>query len=102
MRAGAASVTIIPGQLAQATAEPRWVKYALLVVALGFLVLFVGVPLLLIFIQAFEKGWEVYLAALTEPDAKAAIKLTLLVALIAVPLNARRHDRVCDLVDATK
>lgn len=88
MRAGAESPAIVPGQIARATTEPRWVRLALLAVALGFLVLFVAVPLLLIFIQAFEQGWQAYLAALTEPDARAAIKLTLLVAVIAVPLNA--------------
>ena len=79
---------IVPGQMARATTEPRWVKVLLLGIALLFLTLFVGIPLLLIFIQAFEKGWRVYLAALTEPDAVAAIKLTLLVAAVAVPLNA--------------
>jgi sulfate/thiosulfate transport system permease protein len=83
-----AGVTIVPGQMARATTEPRWVKVLLLGIALLFLVLFVAVPLLLIFMQAFEKGWQVYLAALTEPDALSAIKLTLLVAAIAVPLNA--------------
>jgi sulfate transport system permease protein len=88
MRAGTATEVIVPGQLAKATTEPRWVRWTLLTLALGFLVLFVVIPLLLIFIQAFEKGWETYLAALTEPDARSAIKLTLLVAAIAVPLNA--------------
>jgi sulfate transport system permease protein len=83
-----AGVTIVPGQMARATTEPRWVKMILLGIALLFLTLFVGIPLLLIFIQALEKGWQVYLAALTEPDAVAAIKLTLLVAAVAVPLNA--------------
>ena len=88
MRAGVAIEKIVPGQMARATTEPRWVKITLLAVALGFLLLFVAVPLLLIFIQAFEKGWQTYLAALTEPDARSAIKLTLLVAATAVPLNA--------------
>jgi len=83
-----AGVTIVPGHMVRATTEPRWVKMLLLGIALIFLMLFVGIPLLLIFIQALEKGWQVYLAALTEPDAVAAIKLTLLVALVAVPLNA--------------
>jgi sulfate transport system permease protein len=88
MRAATATVEILPGQMARATTEPRWVKALLLGTALLFLTLFVGVPLLLIFIQAFENGWQTYLAALTEPDARSAIKLTLLVAAIAVPLNA--------------
>ena len=49
--------------------------------------LFLLVPLIFIFIKAFEQGADVYLAAITESDAFAAIKLTLLVAVIAVPLN---------------
>ena len=39
------------------------------------------------FFEAFKKGWDVYLAAITEPDARSAIALTLLAAAIAVPLN---------------
>ena len=44
-------------------------------------------PLAVVFIEALRKGWQVYLAAIVEPDALAAIKLTLLAAAIAVPLN---------------
>jgi sulfate/thiosulfate transport system permease protein len=88
VRAGTATEVMAPGQMARATTEPGWVRWTLLTLALGFLVLFVVIPLLLIFIQAFEKGWATYLAALTEPDARSAIRLTLLVAAIAVPLNA--------------
>jgi sulfate transport system permease protein len=56
--------------------------------ALLFLGLFLLVPMVLVFYEGLRKGFAVYLAALTEPDAAAAIKLTLLTAAIAVPLNA--------------
>ncbi|WP_414648792.1 sulfate ABC transporter permease subunit CysW [Collimonas sp.] len=56
-------------------------------VALLFLTLFLVVPLLSVFAEAFKKGWEAYLAAIIEPDAISAIKLTLLTAAVAVPLN---------------
>ncbi|AMO96380.1 sulfate ABC transporter, permease protein CysW [Collimonas fungivorans] len=59
----------------------------LMTVALLFLALFLVVPLLSVFAEAFKKGWEAYLAAIIEPDAISAIKLTLLTAAIAVPLN---------------
>src|SRR5215212_8367512 len=89
MTAIAAEVVIIrPGQMAEATTEPRWVRWTLIALAVGFLLLFVAVPLVLIFIEAFAKGWHTYIASLTEPDARSAIKLTLLVAAVAVPLNA--------------
>jgi len=67
--------------------EPLWVRLLLIGVALVFLTLFLFVPLLAVFAEALKKGWLVYLSAITEPDAWAAIKLTLLTAAIAVPLN---------------
>nr|WP_277347148.1 sulfate ABC transporter permease subunit CysW [Collimonas pratensis] len=67
--------------------EPLWVRALLMTVALLFLTLFLVVPLLSVFAEAFKKGWEAYLAAIIEPDAVSAIKLTLLTAAIAVPLN---------------
>ena len=70
-----------------ATAEPRLVRWLLTAVALAFLGLFLLVPLLAVFTEALRKGVETYLAALVEPDALAAIRLTLLVAAIAVPAN---------------
>nr|WP_211467657.1 sulfate ABC transporter permease subunit CysW [Collimonas silvisoli] len=70
-----------------ATLEPLWVRALLMTVALLFLTLFLVVPLLSVFAEAFKKGWEAYLAAIIEPDAISAIKLTLLTAAIAVPLN---------------
>jgi len=67
--------------------EPRAVRVLLIGAALAFLALFLFVPLAFVFQQALRKGWDVYVAAITEPDALSAIRLTLLVAAIAVPLN---------------
>jgi sulfate transport system permease protein len=55
--------------------------------ALAFLTLFLFVPLISVFYEALKKGWGVYIAAITEPDAVFAIQLTLTAAAIAVPLN---------------
>ena len=68
-------------------AEPPWVRRALIGTAVGFLALLLVAPLALVFSQAFSRGWRVYLEAVTHPDAWAAIRLTLLAAAIAVPLN---------------
>ena len=68
--------------------DPRWVQWLLISIALTFLGLFLILPLVTVFVQAFEKGFAVYLEAITNPEALSAIKLTLLVAIIAVPLNA--------------
>ena len=69
------------------TTEPTWVKWTLISAALLFLTVFLFIPLGLVFTEAFKKGVAVYLAAVTEPDALSAIKLTLIAAAIAVPLN---------------
>jgi sulfate transport system permease protein len=58
-----------------------------LVLAISFFVTFLLLPLIAVFVEALRRGWAVYLAALVEPDAVSAIKLTLLTAAIAVPLN---------------
>ncbi|MDN5836777.1 MAG: sulfate/thiosulfate ABC transporter permease CysW, partial [Nitrosospira sp.] len=71
----------------RATHEAAWVRVTLIAVALAFLTLFLFVPLIAIFYEALEKGVDVYVAAITDPDAVAAIKLTLTAAAIAVPLN---------------
>jgi len=71
----------------RATAEPAYVRWLLIGLALAFLGLFLLVPLAAVFTEALRKGIETYLATLTEPDAVAAIRLTLLVAAIAVPAN---------------
>jgi len=71
----------------RATTEPAPVHWMLTATALVFLGFFLFVPLYGVFAQAFEKGMAVYLASFREPDALAAIRLTLLIAGIAVPLN---------------
>ena len=70
-----------------ATSEPLAVKLLLTAVAVAFLALFLVVPLLAVFHQALQKGWAAYLAALSEPTALSALKLTLLTAAVAVPAN---------------
>ncbi|TXI21510.1 MAG: sulfate ABC transporter permease subunit CysW [Nitrosomonas sp.] len=69
------------------TQEPRWVRYTLITIALTFLALFLFVPLISVFYEALKKGVAVYIAAISDPDALAAIKLTLTATAIAVPLN---------------
>ena len=70
-----------------ATLEPVWVRILLITVALAFLTLFLFVPLMAVFAEALKKGWDAYIAAILEEDAISAIKLTLITAAIAVPLN---------------
>ena len=67
--------------------ESPWVKWLLIALAGGFLSLFLLLPLANVFAQAFSKGWQTCLQALVEPHTLAAIRLTLLVAVITVPLN---------------
>ncbi|RQO66997.1 sulfate ABC transporter permease subunit CysW [Aquitalea sp. FJL05] len=73
--------------MANLTTESRPVRYALTAVALVFLFLFLLLPLIGVFWEALHKGWQLYLTALVEPEAWSAIKLTLISAAIAVPLN---------------
>ena len=68
--------------------EPCWLRCCLIALALVFLGLMLVVPLLSVFWQALVQGWALYAAALTEADAWSAIKLTLLIAAIVVPVNA--------------
>jgi sulfate transport system permease protein len=70
-----------------ARGEPFWVRWLLTAAALLFLVGFLFLPLAVVFVQAFSKGWQVYWLALSEPNALAAARLTGLAALISVPLN---------------
>ncbi len=67
--------------------EPRALQLAFIFVALAFLGLFLVLPLAVVFIEALSRGWQVFVAAITEPDAFAAIRLTLIVAAISLPLN---------------
>ncbi|MFN3547126.1 MAG: sulfate ABC transporter permease subunit CysW [Mesorhizobium sp.] len=71
----------------RATTEGPLARRILIVFALGFLALFLVLPLIAVFIEAFRKGAGEFLFALREPDTLAAIRLTLTVAAIAVPLN---------------
>lgn len=68
--------------------EPRIARWTLLAVALLFIAFVVLLPLVTVLTQAFAKGWEAYIAALQDPDALSALRLTLITALIAVPLNS--------------
>ena len=70
-----------------ATRDPQVVKRLILVLSLGFFALFLLLPLATVFVEALRKGSAVYWQALSEPDALAAVRLTLLAAAIAVPLN---------------
>ena len=70
-----------------ATAEPAWLRRALIALALAFLAVFLALPLVAVFAQALAKGWAAFMAAVVEPDALSAMRLTLTVAAIAVPLN---------------
>jgi sulfate/thiosulfate transport system permease protein len=82
--------THAPGPIREAVAarmDPPAVRWALIAACFGFLGLFLLLPLAAVFINALGKGVEVYLRALTDPEALSAIRLTLLTAGIAVPLN---------------
>jgi sulfate/thiosulfate transport system permease protein len=70
-----------------ATRDAPWVKWLILGVALSFFAIFIFMPLVAVFVEAFRKGWTTYYNALIEPDALSAIRLTLIAAAIAVPLN---------------
>ena len=69
-----------PRWIQGATTEPVWVRCLLIAAALGFMTLFLFVPLISVFVEALKKGWDVYLASITEPDALSAIQLHLIVA----------------------
>ena len=67
--------------------EPAKVRWLLTAIALAFVALFLVLPLAAVFIEAFAKGVSAYRAAIVEPDALSALRLTLLAAAIAVPAN---------------
>ncbi|MCX2695521.1 sulfate ABC transporter permease subunit CysW [Ochrobactrum chromiisoli] len=70
-----------------AVSESLPTRIVLISIALIFLLLFLILPVVAVFVEAFRKGMGEYLAALAEPDAWAAIRLTLFVAVISVPVN---------------
>ena len=69
------------------TTEPTWVRWSLITLALAFVFLFLLLPLAAVFTEALRKGLPAALEALREPDAWSAIRLTLITAAVAVPLN---------------
>jgi sulfate transport system permease protein len=73
--------------VSDARADPTPMRWGIIGIAIAFLTLFVLIPLVNVFAQAFAKGLDAYVAAIGNPDAVAAIKLTLLVAAISVGLN---------------
>ena len=80
--------TVSPIPISHPAIRDPWpVRAVLLIMAIGFAVLFLLVPLLAVFYEAFQKGIPGYLAALGQPASQSAIQLTLLVAAIAVPAN---------------
>jgi sulfate transport system permease protein len=70
-----------------AVTETRTIRLTLMAVAFTFLAVFLLLPLIIVFTEAFQKGAGAYIEALSDPDSLAAIRLTLLVAAISVPLN---------------
>src|SRR5690606_28356311 len=81
--AGAAA----PVRPANPISEAAPTRVLLTLASVAFLALFLLLPLAAVFVEALRQGVDAYLAALTEPDALAAIRLTLLIAAISVPLN---------------
>lgn len=71
----------------QVTSEPRWVQVVLILGALGFLLSFLLLPLVLVFAEALRGGLQAFWTAISDPDALSAIRLTLLVTAVVVPLN---------------
>ncbi len=69
------------------TSDPGWVMALLMFAGLGYVAVLVALPMAAVFAEAFSQGWQAYLNALTDPQALSAIRLTLLVAVIAVPCN---------------
>ena len=83
----AAAGAAAPPNLRRATGEAPWVRRLVIGSGLLFMTLFLFIPLATVFDETLRKGWAVYLAAIVEPDALSAVKLTLMAAAISVPLN---------------
>lgn len=73
--------------LRKANAEPRWLRVTLIALALGFLGLFLAMPLVAVFYEALRAGWTSYLAALADREALYSIQLTLFIAVVVLPFN---------------
>src|SRR5690606_18806161 len=67
--------------------DPRWLKGTLITIAVLFVAVFLVVPLAVVFAEGLKKGFGAYTAAIMEPDALAAVRLTLVAAAVAVPAN---------------
>jgi len=67
--------------------EPLFIKILLTTISILFVIILAGLPLVVVFIEAFSQGWDFYLQTIKEENALLAIKLTMIVAFIAVPLN---------------
>ena len=80
-------MTAITATLVTPTEERHAVRLGLIILTVVLLVALLVLPLAVVFVEAFAKGGGAILAALAEPDAQSAVALTLLVAVIAVPLN---------------
>ncbi|MBL8464936.1 MAG: sulfate ABC transporter permease subunit CysW [Thauera sp.] len=88
LRLGAAqAIGLTRFEARAATRETPLVKWLILGTALTFFAVFLLMPLIAVFVEAMRKGWETYLSALIDPDALSALRLTLLAAAIALPLN---------------
>lgn len=84
---GALSLSAGAARARRATTEAPVIRIVLIAIGLAFLAAFIVLPLFAVLSEALRKGWAVYLDNIVEEDAWLAIKLTLLVAAIAVPLN---------------
>ena len=73
--------------LKQALHDPVWIRSSLIALAVGFILLFLCLPLGIVIYEAIAKGWDAYWTALSQPDALSAMRLTLLTAIVTVPLN---------------
>ncbi|WP_291933677.1 sulfate ABC transporter permease subunit CysW [Limnohabitans sp.] len=81
------SQTLTASKVQAGTTEARWLRRCLIGLALTFMFLFLVLPLAAVFTEALRKGLDAYLEALKEPEAWSAIRLTLITAAVAVPLN---------------
>lgn len=70
-----------------ATKDASWIRRMFITIAVIFMIVMLVVPLLAVFYEAFKNGWQLYVAALVEPEALQAIKLTLITAGIVLPIN---------------
>ncbi|NUP07944.1 MAG: sulfate ABC transporter permease subunit CysW [Polyangiaceae bacterium] len=84
---GIANRATSASKLRRATRDPGWAKALLISVAVGFIGLFVVVPLAVIFTEALRDGFGPFFAALSNPDTQNALQLSLLVVVLSIPLN---------------